>query len=140
MCGDGGRESQGGAIAILNPVNTSLRSSNPRSQAELRFIVGENQSHTDRLIYHGANGRRRDGFFVVIHEQGDLTTSPEEAGCFHKFKFEADASGSGSMTEMRLSQPLEISPGIGGVIGRRISIFDDASMRRRSAEGIIGWN
>jgi hypothetical protein len=65
----------------------------------------------------------------------------EEAGLLHSFALENRCLPSeGVCAAWQLDQPLNLGVGGNGIIGRRISIFEDAMLKRHIAEGIVGWN
>ena len=41
---------------------------------------------------------------------------------------------------MMLDKPLQLEVGENGVIGRRITVYEDTGLANPIAEGIIGWN
>jgi hypothetical protein len=45
-----------------------------------------------------------------------------------------------STAQMEFSEALDLNVGGNGIIGRRISIFQDMTMTSLLAEGVIGWN
>jgi len=74
-------------------------------------------------------------------EYGDLSSPADQAGSLHLIDFDPKQMLScGSSAQMHLTKQLNLGVGDGGIIGRRISVFKDASMRVRIAEGVIGWN
>lgn len=64
-----------------------------------------------------------------------------EAGLLHTFALQNRCmSTQDSRISWELDQYLDLGVGGNGIIGRRISIYEDAMLRRHVAEGIVGWN
>jgi hypothetical protein len=64
-----------------------------------------------------------------------------EAGLLHKFALQNRCiSKPDSQISWEIDQCLDLGVGGDGIIGRRISIYEDAMLRRHVAEGIVGWN
>jgi hypothetical protein len=78
---------------------------------------------------------------MCISEKGDLSIPFHQAGFLHRFELAArHRTNSGSCDQWELDQYLDLGVGGNGIIGRRISIFEDAALERQLAEGIVGWN
>ena len=74
-------------------------------------------------------------------EKGDMSLPLDQAGFLHTFALDGKGRTDGrAMTSWEIPQSLNLSVGGTGIIGRRISIYEDAMLRRQVAEGIVGWN
>ncbi|KAF2102829.1 hypothetical protein NA57DRAFT_71814 [Rhizodiscina lignyota] len=142
MCnGTSSRISQGGAIAVLHP-NVPQNQGDRTFLGDLVFQQCYNSPAQTRAMF-----RRREagdcgpfpGCYVVIHEDGNLNSASARRP-LHQFQLPPYQSPSCDSANMELRQPLQLSVGGDGVIGRRVTVHRDSWMDGVMAEGIIGWN
>lgn len=146
MCGPNGRETHGGALAVLSLPTRSTRTSPPTSAGKLvfhdckkgssiathvKFTPDESLSNVDSLV-------------VAIHETGDLTKSAIISPFLHKFSMAQGHPASqdeaqNRKVEVPLPYPIKIEVGNDGIIGRRVSLWSQHATDP-IAEGIIGYN
>jgi hypothetical protein len=67
----------------------------------------------------------------VLHEFSVISTSSDEESCWLDQETEY---------QMSLDEHLNLGAGPDGIIGRRISLFEQGRTENQFAEGIIGWN
>ncbi|KIW07304.1 uncharacterized protein PV09_02154 [Verruconis gallopava] len=146
MCpGSSSRTSGGGTIAVLStPI--SQRQAPPANVFE-----GEIYFHPSSTLSRGTTASFKSRtphaaltavpYYVVIHQKGDLSMPVGQAGLLHRFRIPPQqAVPAESLYRWDLDQVLNLSVGGDGIVGRRISIFEDVGLQRQVAEGIIGWN
>ncbi|KAF2670512.1 hypothetical protein BT63DRAFT_239993 [Microthyrium microscopicum] len=138
MCGDSSRQSEGGAIAILQTIN-QIHQPQHTTNSELRFHTDHNTLYANRISYTSRDAGIPTDFFVVIHKQGDMTKPINAAEYLHKLHFLPSSVDSSGTRSLKLDNPLQISPGGEGVIGRRVLLYE-SSGQSPLAEGLIGWN
>lgn len=93
-----------------------------------------------RIALHRAKRGHADET-CAYSQNGDLTRPIETTSSLHQFHFVPKLLPERhGYAEMKLRGQLELGVGGNGVIGRRISIFQDAAMSVRLAEGVVGWN
>jgi hypothetical protein len=75
-------------------------------------------------------------------DHGDLsrTIDQDERGMRFTFRPSECITTVSSTVQMEFDKVMNLSVGGDGIIGRRISIFQDISMKALLAEGVIGWN
>ncbi|KAK7953875.1 hypothetical protein PG996_014760 [Apiospora saccharicola] len=147
MCGDTSRQSYGGAIAILNPlerISGGLPDMDTGVSGRLVFHSARDDTlATGATFTHAENVGCCDGttYTIGIHKSGDLTTSAFVSPFIHKFSLDGkdpDRSSTGSRTlSTSLSHPLRIEVGHEGIIGRRVTVWKQGGVSPL-AEGIIG--
>ncbi|WPH02089.1 Hypothetical protein R9X50_00494400 [Acrodontium crateriforme] len=135
MCnGESGRLSQGGTIAVLRAPRTTIV--RPSLERELSLRFRQDSSNVTHASFDGLNADST-GSQVIIHRDGDLITGAmTDDSILHSIAVPRSAT-SGETTSFALSEPLNLSAGADGVIGRRISFV---SGRTVIGQGIIGWN
>ena len=76
-----------------------------------------------------------------LSEKGDLSLPVEQAGLLHSFTLDSRSrTYAGSMASWEIDRCLDLNVGDAGIIGRRISVYEDSRLQSPVAEGIIGWN
>jgi hypothetical protein len=162
MCnGISTRTTVGGTIAVLRPVPDSRTTTRGPFDGELYFHKDEAGSRPGTSASFQSreywNSTALAGYTIVIQyvflayddpaplttfsEYGDLSEPIEESRIFAKFTFfPLDKLATSCLHRMELPEPLVLGVGKDGIIGRRLSVFEDETMTTRVAEGIVGWN
>ncbi|QDS73992.1 hypothetical protein FKW77_008625 [Venturia effusa] len=146
MCnGESTRVAQGGAIAVLSSSLRQVGCQCPTTLAgRLYFQQGTGTSRT-AIRFEGADGSHPgllNGCQITIHDHGNLLKPVDYRDEGIKFAFQPTSSGPAmhSTAHMEYEKKLDLGVGGDGIIGRRISIFKDASSGVLLAEGVVGWN
>jgi hypothetical protein len=131
-------------------------------EGELNFQRAEKPLYKTMTSFRGGNGCNAEslaGCVVIIQlvfqidwaeeqdidetsDHGDLSKPAEKVGQLYRFAFNPSLKDSPikSSAQMDLDHSLSLGVGSDRMVGRRVSVFRDTSMRARVAEGIIGWN
>ncbi|KAK5123411.1 hypothetical protein LTR85_002843 [Meristemomyces frigidus] len=131
MCnGEGGRQSQGGVIAVLKP---TLVPGEDALKRELSLRLAQDASN-------GGTTASLDGFeanagiaHILIHGHGDLRHHESDEAVLHRFDVPISVTGGA----FPLANTLSLNAGGNGVVGRRVSFVRGGLVL---GEGIIGWN
>ncbi|KAH9903563.1 hypothetical protein F4778DRAFT_780949 [Xylariomycetidae sp. FL2044] len=153
MCGDISRQSRGGALAILSLPMKSTRDTKPAMAGTLVFhdqgkggLCATHATFTTDSVCEASFGDGPQAFTIGIHETGDLTRSAIISPFLHKFSMRPNSTPSsplswrsGDPLEIALAQPMKIEVGGDGIIGRRVTVWQEHALDP-IAEGIIGYN
>jgi hypothetical protein len=161
MCnGDSQKVSQGSAIAILHwPKHVSHSEANHAGDIQFQNQHSEITGTTLLFRSNSMSKIPRAKLHCVIQydssscasvtnhvsKDGDLTKPFAQAGILHQFEIGPMASDDkfgkiASYHRFTIKPRLELGAGPTGVIGHRVSIFEDGSMNKQVAEGVVGWN
>ncbi|KAH7406331.1 hypothetical protein DE146DRAFT_439244 [Phaeosphaeria sp. MPI-PUGE-AT-0046c] len=138
MCnGHSTRVSQGGSIAVLRPTQHLKRA--PSEDEMLLLFSNRCASRGTSVEMEGWNDdERTDRHWVVIHRDGDLSSSPQQSQLSPLYSFSLQQS---TDSQMQLAQRLHLGVSDVGIIGRRVSVMTSSTSGPLTvAEGIIGWN
>ncbi|EAT91628.1 hypothetical protein HBI56_012930 [Parastagonospora nodorum] len=136
MCtGNSTRISQGGSIAVLRPTHHLQRTQSEDDM--LLFFSNRCSSRGTSVELEGWNEEEQnDKHWVVIHRDGDLSSSPQQSVPLYSFSLDSSMA-----PVMQLPQRLDLGVGDVGIIGRRVSVMTSSTKGPLTvAEGIIGWN
>ncbi|KAG9253030.1 uncharacterized protein F5Z01DRAFT_675435 [Emericellopsis atlantica] len=142
MCGpDNSGRPRGGALAVLLPTQTALDQCTGLN-ADLSFFSPSSQrsseaTHIQLTIANDASQSETDELFVMVQysasECGLMCTIPLQ---------KSGNSSTRTHAEIELPEPLSLTVGGDGIIGRRVSLCcrDDLDEKTIVAEGIVGYN
>ncbi|KAI0406642.1 hypothetical protein F4802DRAFT_88813 [Xylaria palmicola] len=146
MCGDSSpRDSLGGALAVLSPLQFSAGASALPLSGRLVFYNGKTASAmATHAIFTPDSSLERDPMktepcVLRVHETGDLRTPLAESPSLTTSMLKPVAGIIGNSLEFELERPLTIGFGNDGIIGRKVSIWTQHGAGPL-AEGIIGYN
>jgi len=134
MCnGSSARVSQGGTIAILHPTSTL-------SSVTGKIVFTHSTSGNTIASFEISDARDITGYSVVIHQTGDTRVPTQHAGLLHNFRLVDHGASCANAVEMTVPEYYDFGAGGDGIIGRRVSVFEDSFDREPVVEGVIGWN
>jgi hypothetical protein len=135
MCnGSSSRISHGGTIAILHPSRST-------SNLSGRLLFKHSAAGSTIARFESDNAPIISGCSVVIHQTGDARVPTEYAGLLHEFRFTSVHKAPGSsVVEAMVPERYDFGVGERGIIGRRISVFQNLMDTEPIVEGVIGWN
>lgn len=150
MCGNSTRQSQGGALVVLSP--SRRISGGPMAPGSAGRLIFHDKDHGSLMATHAtfamepaSNTAATDAtkYMVGIHATGDLTTSAIISPFIYKFNLEKEPSNEDmdepDTLETRLDRPLAVAVGGEGIIGRRVTLWEQHATEP-FAEGIVGYN
>ncbi|UNI17897.1 hypothetical protein JDV02_004206 [Purpureocillium takamizusanense] len=153
MCGpENTNRPRGGALVALGPPLSPDRPSSTASiHGDLAFHTPGNPGSAEATHARLTSSTFLDvahigELSVIIHTSGDMTRSAAECGFFRQFSLATptalnDSDGRLAFLELPI-EPLPLTVGDGGIIGRRVSVCSRQPCGRESvvAEGIVGFN